>query len=60
MKQVRSKLTESGMIAVGGAKMCVFMTSWGDGFYPVICDFGEQGQLLRVRIELGNLPKTEA
>jgi hypothetical protein len=60
MRQVRSKPTESGVIDVGGARMCVFMTSWGDGFYPVICDFGEKGQLLRVRIELGKLPDAEA
>jgi hypothetical protein len=56
MRQVRSTPTESGVIDVGGARMCVFMTTWGDGFYPVICDFGKEGQLLRVRIELGNLP----
>ncbi|MEP7342230.1 MAG: hypothetical protein ABI977_31160 [Acidobacteriota bacterium] len=59
MRQVRSERTGSGVIDVGGARMCVFMTSWGDGFYPVICDYGEKGQLLRVRIELGNLSGQE-
>jgi hypothetical protein len=56
MQQVRSTPTESGVIDVGGARMCVFMTSWGDGFFPVICDFGENGLLLRVRIELESIP----
>jgi hypothetical protein len=54
MRQVRSTPTESGVIDVGGARMCVFMTSWGDGFYPVVCDLDENGLLLRVRIELEN------
>src|SRR5207245_7980505 len=54
MKQVRETDTESGTIEVGGAKMCGFMTSWGDGFYPIYRDLDEQGQLVRVRIDLGN------
>jgi hypothetical protein len=60
MRQVRSTPTESGMIDVGGARMCVFMTSWGDGIYPVVCDLDENGLLLRVRLELGNLSRQES
>ncbi|MBS1809469.1 MAG: hypothetical protein JST84_15020 [Acidobacteria bacterium] len=54
MKQVRATPTESGVIEVGGAKMCVFMTSWGDGIFPVFADRDQTGQLLRLRIDLGN------
>jgi hypothetical protein len=54
MKQVRATETGSGVIEVGGAKMCVFMTSWGDGIFPVFADRDHQGQLLRLRLDLGN------
>jgi hypothetical protein len=54
MKRVRATPTESGVIEVGGAQVCVFMTSWGDGIFPVFADRDQQGQLLRLRIDLGN------
>jgi hypothetical protein len=54
MKQIRETETESGTVEVGGAKMCGFMTSWGDGFFPVYRDLDDQGRLVRVRIDLGN------
>lgn len=54
MKQVRATDTESGVVEVGGAKMCVFMTSWGDGMFPLISDKDKDGQLLRLRLDLGN------
>jgi hypothetical protein len=54
MKQVRATATESGTIEVGGAKVCTFMTTWGDGFYPVFCEMDARGGLLRISIDLGN------
>lgn len=53
MRQVRSSATQSGTLDIGDAKLCGFLTSYGDGFYPVHRDLDEQGQLVRARIELG-------
>ncbi|MCI0457586.1 MAG: hypothetical protein L0Z62_11500 [Gemmataceae bacterium] len=53
MAQVRRTPTESGTLEVGGAKMCTWMTSWGDGFFPVLRDLDAEGRLVRVRIDLG-------
>lgn len=54
MKQVRTTPTESGTVEVGGARVCIFMTSWGDGFFPVYRDVDARGRLVRVCIDLGN------
>jgi hypothetical protein len=54
MKQVRASPTDSGTIEVAGAWTCTFMTSWGDGVYPVYRDLDARGRLVRVRIDLGN------
>jgi hypothetical protein len=54
MKQVRATATQSGTIEVGGAKTCTFMTTWGDGLYPVYRDLDAAGRLVRIRIDLGN------
>ncbi len=51
--QVRSSITESGTLEVGGASVCGFMTSWGDGFFPVVRDLDANGRLVRIRIEVG-------
>jgi len=52
MALVRSSPTESGTIDVGGRKVCLFTTSWGDGLFPAFCDRAANGDLLRVRIQL--------
>ncbi len=54
MRQVRASTSQSGVIEVGGAMMCAFMTSWGDGLFPVFADLDKNGQLIRLRIDLGN------
>jgi hypothetical protein len=54
MKQVRATSTESGTIEVGGAKVCTFMTTWGDGFYPVSREMDALSGLVRISIDLGN------
>ena len=54
LSQVRASATESGTLAVGGATMCGFMTSWGDGLFPVFADRDAGGALVRVRVQFGD------
>jgi hypothetical protein len=54
MAQVRASESESGTLSVGGARMCGFMTTWGDGMFPVVRELGPDGELVRIRIELSN------
>jgi hypothetical protein len=54
MAQVRATESESGTLTVGGARMCGFMTTWGDGMFPVLRELGPGGELVRIRIELSN------
>jgi hypothetical protein len=35
MRDVRATRTESGMLDLAGARLCIFMTTWGDGAFPV-------------------------
>jgi hypothetical protein len=51
MRQIDRSPHEAGQIEVGGAQVLTFMTSWGDGFFPVYAERTEDGTLLRVRIE---------
>jgi hypothetical protein len=53
MREVRGSITESGTLKVAGSLLCGFMTSWGDGFFPVERELDAEGRLVRVRIELG-------
>lgn len=53
MAQVRETPAEAGTLEVGGARVCGFMTSWGDGVFPVFRDLDAEGGLVRVRVELG-------
>lgn len=53
MRDVRASATESGVLGLGGADLCMFMTSWGDGAFPVDVDLDGAGLLVRVCIELG-------
>jgi len=53
MKQVRDSATGSGTVTVAGAQMCGFMTTWGDGWFPVERDVDADGRTLRVRVLLG-------
>ncbi len=57
MRQVRTSATDSGTVDVGGARVCGFMTTWGDGIYPVYRDLDRAGRLVRLRVELGG-PET--
>ncbi len=50
MAKVRAAPTESGTLTIGDAKMCAFMTSWGDGIFPVEIDRDSEGSILTVRL----------
>lgn len=52
LKSLSERATESGVIDLSGARTCGFMTSWGDGFFPVHLDLDESGTPIRIRIEL--------
>jgi hypothetical protein len=54
LAQARSSPQGSGTIGIGGAAMCGFFTSWGDGAFPVYRDLAGDGTLVRVRVELGS------
>ncbi len=54
--QIRSSVTESGTIEVGGLQACGFMTTWGDGWFPVELDVDTEGKPLRVRIVFDTEP----
>ncbi len=53
MSKVRKTPSESGSIEVAGAQVAMFMTSWGDGAFPVEADLDANEQVLRLRVELG-------
>lgn len=53
MAQVRTTKTGSGTPEVGGAQICGFHTSIGDGWFPVVRDLDRDGRLIRVRIFVG-------
>jgi hypothetical protein len=42
----------AGTLEVGGARMLLFFTSWGDGVFPVHLDRDHQGRPVRIRIQL--------
>jgi hypothetical protein len=41
-----------GTIDVGGAKVCLFFTSWGDGVFPVYLDVDAHDQPVQIRVQL--------
>ncbi len=53
MRPIReSSPTESSTTDLDGEKVCNFMTTWGDGLFPVYRDLGSSGELIQIRIEL--------
>lgn len=54
LRKMRASEAGAGVIEVGGAKMCAFFTTWGDGAFPVLADLDVDGDLLRLRIDLGS------
>lgn len=42
----------AGTIEVGGARVCLFFTSWGDGVFPIYLDLDSQDRPVQIRIQL--------
>src|SRR5436309_2931493 len=42
----------AGTIEVGGAKVCLFFTSWGDGVFPIYLDVDSEERPVQVRVQL--------
>jgi len=54
MAQVRATETGSGVVEVGGARILFMSTGWGDGFFPAYADRDAAGNLVAVRVVLGD------
>jgi|SoiMethySBSTD1v2_1073268.scaffolds.fasta_scaffold39624_1 hypothetical protein len=54
MRQVRASTSESGTVELGAAKLCGFMTSWGDAIFDVLAERDAVGRLARLTIDCGN------
>lgn len=53
MAEIRASSTGSGTLTVGGARLCAFMTGWGDGAFPVEVDRAQDGSIVTLRVILG-------
>jgi hypothetical protein len=51
LAQMRSSEGQSGVLQLGGLTVCGFMTTWGDGWFPVTLEVDASGRALRLRIE---------
>ena len=56
---VRASSSECGVVELAGTRGCGFMTSWGDGFFPLQRELSESGAVLRVHVELGTEQQIE-
>lgn len=54
MEQVRRNKTEAGTIEIGAAKICGFMTTWGDAIYDILLASGADGKPVQLIIDCGN------
>ncbi len=52
--QIRQSETRSGEVELGDSLACGFKNRWGDGIFPVTCDFDVQEKLVRVSLDVGN------
>lgn len=48
----RANANGAGELDLGGSRMLLFFTSWGDGVYPIYLDLDGDDQPVRVRIQL--------
>jgi len=48
----RASPSGAGVLEVGGARVMLFFTSWGDGVFPVYLDADQDGRPVRIRIQL--------
>ena len=54
MRQVRASTSESGAVELATAKLCGFMTSWGDAIFDILADRDAVGRLARRTIDCGS------
>ncbi|MER7541253.1 hypothetical protein ABTX77_41945 [Streptomyces sp. NPDC097704] len=54
MREVRASPVEAGSMDLGDARVLCAMTSWGDGYFPVIADLDSSGGLLAVRVRFSH------
>jgi hypothetical protein len=50
----------AGTIDVGGARVCLFFTSWGDGVFPIYLDLDVADQPVQVRVQLNTVESLAA
>ena len=48
----RASPSGAGVLEIGGARMLLFFTSWGNGIYPVYLDVDQDARPVRIRIQL--------
>jgi hypothetical protein len=54
MQQVRASRSEIGTVDISAARLCGFMTSWGDGIFDVQAERDALGRLVHLTIDCGN------
>ena len=42
----------AGTLDVGGARVCLFFTSWGDGVFPIYLDLDGDDRAVQLRVQL--------
>jgi hypothetical protein len=52
LSQIRQSPYEIGHLDLGGGHAFGFMTSWGDGYFPVLAMRNARGELLGLRVDL--------
>jgi hypothetical protein len=50
----------AGTIDVGGARVCLFFTSWGDGVFPIYLDLDIEDQPVQLRVQLNTVESLAA
>jgi len=48
----RASPSGAGVLEIGGARVLLFFTSWGNGVYPVYLDVDQDARPVRIRIQL--------
>jgi len=56
----RANPAGAGGLEVGGTKMLLFFTSWGDGVFPIYLDLDAEERPVRVRIQLATAESNAA
>ena len=56
----RANPNGAGTLELGGARMLLFFTSWGDGVFPIFLDLDAEDRPVRVRIQLASAESNAA